>query len=95
MATMNAICGVSSLLVTYYVDALNPQYAENGTFQIHLNQPRDTLSVVLTRSAVIAIVAYGDETYVPFQAWNVGNCTVGAGVSCSMRHIDPFLALSY
>jgi hypothetical protein len=29
---MDAICGVSSLLVTYYVDALDPQYADNGMF---------------------------------------------------------------
>lgn len=29
---MDAICGVSSLLVTYYVEALDPQYAENGTY---------------------------------------------------------------
>lgn len=29
---MDAICGVSSLLVTYYVSALDPHYAQNGTF---------------------------------------------------------------
>jgi hypothetical protein len=36
---------------------------------------------VTNPSPVVAVVAYGDETYVPFQSWNVGNCTVGAGVS--------------
>ncbi|KAF5015593.1 hypothetical protein F66182_13020 [Fusarium sp. NRRL 66182] len=61
---MDAICGVSSLLVTYYVSALDPHYAQN----------------------VIAVVAYGDETYVPFQPWNVGNCTIGAGI---YPRLDP------
>ncbi|KAJ5666624.1 hypothetical protein N7462_011033 [Penicillium macrosclerotiorum] len=29
---------------------------------------------------VIAVIAYGDETYFPGQLWNVGNCTLGIGV---------------
>ncbi|KAH8699209.1 putative acetylxylan esterase precursor [Talaromyces proteolyticus] len=29
---------------------------------------------------VIGIFTYGDETYAPFQPWNVGNCTIGAGI---------------
>ncbi|KAJ5172373.1 hypothetical protein N7492_004966 [Penicillium capsulatum] len=28
---------------------------------------------------IIGTIVYGDETYSPFQSWNVGNCTVGAG----------------
>lgn len=36
---MDAICGVSSLLVTYNVNALDPQYAQNGTFHDHCIYP--------------------------------------------------------
>ncbi|EED24616.1 acetylxylan esterase precursor, putative [Talaromyces stipitatus ATCC 10500] len=64
VATMNAICGVSSLLITHAVEALDFKYASN----------------------VIAVVAYGDETYVPLQSWNVGNCTIGAGI---YPRLDP------
>jgi hypothetical protein len=81
---MNAICGVSSLLVTYYVEALDSQYAENSM----LHFIRNLLYNVLTTSPVIAVVAYGDETYIPFQSWNVGNCTVGAGVSYYMIYVN-------
>ncbi|KAJ5312287.1 hypothetical protein N7508_003117 [Penicillium antarcticum] len=39
--------------------------------------------------SIIAAIAYGDETYVPGMPWNVGNCTLGIGVSISLTPISP------
>lgn len=33
------------------------------------------------KELVISAIAYGDETYFPGMPWNVGNCTLGIGVS--------------
>jgi hypothetical protein len=35
----------------------------------------------LIENIVISAIAYGDETYNPGMPWNVGNCTLGIGVS--------------
>lgn len=82
---MSAICGVSSLLITYYVEALDSEYADKGNFSQFMSH-----TVVLTPHPVIAVVGYGDETYVPLQSWNVRNCIVGAGLSCSEFCADYF-----
>lgn len=37
--------------------------------------------------SVIAAIAYGDETYNPGMPWNVGNCTLGIGVSLCEHYI--------
>ncbi|KAJ5338019.1 hypothetical protein N7452_004747 [Penicillium brevicompactum] len=34
---------------------------------------------------IIAAIAYGDETYNPGMPWNVGNCTLGIGVTPRMN----------
>ncbi|KAF3393818.1 hypothetical protein F1880_004634 [Penicillium rolfsii] len=31
-------------------------------------------------SNVIGVIAYGDETWVPLQSWNVGTCKIGLGL---------------
>ncbi|KAJ5243461.1 acetylxylan esterase precursor, partial [Penicillium citrinum] len=43
-------------------------------------------------TTVIANIVYGDETFVPFQPWNTGNCTVGAGIFPRLNPstCDPF-----
>lgn len=35
---------------------------------------------------VIAVIGYGDETWVPAQPWNRGTCEVGMGVSHNVQH---------
>lgn len=74
--TMEAVCGTSSLLLIP-VPPLDPSYNTTGEFRINHSFQWSESNFFL----VIANVVYGDETFVPFQPWNTGNCTVGAGVS--------------
>ncbi|KAJ5974621.1 hypothetical protein N7481_011831 [Penicillium waksmanii] len=43
-------------------------------------------------TSVIANIVYGDETFVPFQPWNTGNCSVGLGIFPRLNpsSCDPF-----
>ncbi|KAJ5997709.1 hypothetical protein N7499_005894 [Penicillium canescens] len=42
--------------------------------------------------SIIAAIAYGDETYIPGMPWNVGNCTLGIGLTPRLNAAlcDPF-----
>ncbi|KAJ5782789.1 hypothetical protein N7457_004563, partial [Penicillium paradoxum] len=49
------------------------------------------LSPIYT-SIIVAAIAYGDESYVPGMPWNVGNCTLGIGITPRMNSAlcEPF-----
>lgn len=47
--------------------------------------------LALIEDLVIAAIAYGDETYNPGMPWNVGNCTLGIGVSSCEQHSSAII----
>lgn len=73
---MEAVCGTSSLLLvpTQPFDASLSKTSTNAPPGLFHGEKG------LTTHLVIAAIAYGDETYVPLQPWDVGDCTVGLGV---------------
>ena len=75
---MEALCGTSSVGL-WPVEAIDSTYANNGMARV--TSEYTGLDIRLITNLVIAVINYGDETNGLGQPWNVGNCTVGTGVS--------------
>ncbi|KAJ5670753.1 uncharacterized protein N7477_006116 [Penicillium maclennaniae] len=70
---MEAVCGTSSLLLI----PTQPFDASLNKTSTNTLQDTSTGNFGLKTHLVIAAIAYGDETFVPLQPWDVGDCTVG------------------
>ncbi|KAJ6116006.1 hypothetical protein N7523_006423 [Penicillium sp. IBT 18751x] len=85
------VCPESKIaLIGYSLGAVTMMEAVCGTSSLLLI-PTQPFDASLSKT-IIAAIAYGDETFVPLQPWDVGDCTVGLGIFPRLLPItcEPF-----